>query len=84
MVGVKPNLLKYWFTDPRLAYILLFEGLAPYQFRLNGPHAWVGARDALLDMARRTIENSRTRQPAETMKSKPINKFLYYLNMMKS
>uniref|UniRef100_A0AAF5PK86 Flavin-containing monooxygenase n=1 Tax=Wuchereria bancrofti TaxID=6293 RepID=A0AAF5PK86_WUCBA len=84
MVGVKPNLLKYWFTDPRLAYILLFEGLAPYQFRLNGPHAWVGARDALLGMARRTFENSRTRQTAETMKSKPINKFLYYLNMMKS
>ncbi|VDO24413.1 unnamed protein product [Brugia timori] len=83
MVGVKPNLLKYWFTDPRLAYILLFEGLAPYQFRLNGPYAWVGARDALLGMARRTFENSRTRQTTETMKSKPINKFLYYLNMMK-
>lgn len=35
MFGAKPNLLKYWFTDPRLAYILLFGGMAAYQFRLN-------------------------------------------------
>lgn len=35
MFGAKPNLLKYWCTDPRLAYSLLFDGMAPYQFRLN-------------------------------------------------
>ncbi|VDK82540.1 unnamed protein product [Litomosoides sigmodontis] len=83
MFGVKPNLLKYWCTDPRLAYSLLFDGMAPYQFRLNGPHAWNGARDALLGMAKRTFENSRTRRTSETMKSTPINKLLYFLKMMK-
>ncbi|CAG9536310.1 unnamed protein product [Cercopithifilaria johnstoni] len=83
MFGVKPNLLKYWFTDPRLAYTLFFNGMAPYQFRLKGPHAWIGARDALLNMTRRTFENSRTRRTPETMKSKPINKLLYLLIIIK-
>ncbi|EFO17427.2 hypothetical protein LOAG_11072 [Loa loa] len=83
MIGAKPNLLKYWFSDPRLAYTLLFEGLAPYQFRLNGPHAWAGARDALLGMAKRTFDNSRTRRTPETMKSTPINKFFYFVKMTK-
>ncbi|KAM3728784.1 Flavin-containing monooxygenase [Dirofilaria immitis] len=81
MIGVKPNLLKYWFTDPRLAYTLLFEGMAPYQFRLKGPNSWDGARDALLGMAERTFENSRTRRTPETLKTKPINKFWYYLKL---
>ncbi|KAL3990195.1 Flavin-binding monooxygenase-like family protein [Acanthocheilonema viteae] len=82
MFGAKPNLLKYLFTDPRLAFTLFFDGMAPYQFRLNGPHAWSGARDALLGMARRTFENSRTRRTLETMKATPINKLLYFLRMI--
>uniref|UniRef100_A0A0R3RRI2 Flavin-containing monooxygenase n=1 Tax=Elaeophora elaphi TaxID=1147741 RepID=A0A0R3RRI2_9BILA len=80
--GVKPNLLKYWFTDPRLAYTLLFDGLAPYQFRLTGPHAWIGAREALLGMAKRTFDNSRTRRTPDTMKSTPPNKLFYNFKIM--
>lgn len=47
-IGVKPNLLKLAFTDPKLFWALFFGPSLPYQYRLQGPHAWQGARDAIL------------------------------------
>lgn len=37
--GMKPNLLKYFFTDPNLWWGLLTEPAIPAQFRLDGPGA---------------------------------------------
>ena len=35
-VGVKPPLLKYFFTDPELWRALMFGPSVPYQYRLEG------------------------------------------------
>ena len=35
-VGVKPNLFKYFFVDPKLWFKLYFGPSLPYQFRLKG------------------------------------------------
>ena len=36
MIGVKPNLLKYFFTDPKLWWHLFFGPCVAYQYRLKG------------------------------------------------
>ena len=35
-IGAKPNLIKYFFTDPKLWWKLYFGPCVPYQFRLQG------------------------------------------------
>ena len=35
-VGVSPPIWKYLFTDPKLAFALIFGPSAPYQYRLTG------------------------------------------------
>ncbi|KAL1241844.1 Flavin-containing monooxygenase [Trichinella spiralis] len=62
MIGTKPNLWKYWRTDPKLAFKLLFGPCVPYQYRLEGPHAWHGARDAILNVWDRIRYPTQTRQ----------------------
>ncbi|XP_035829107.1 flavin-containing monooxygenase 5 [Aplysia californica] len=62
MVGCKPNLLKYLFTDPRLFWALFNGPGVPYQYRLEGPDAWPGARHAILT----TMD--RVRKPFQTRK----------------
>ncbi|XP_054706185.1 flavin-containing monooxygenase 5-like isoform X1 [Uloborus diversus] len=47
-LGVKPNLLKLFFTDFQLFIKLLFGPCLSYQYRLEGPHKWDGARDAIM------------------------------------
>lgn len=47
---VRPNLLKYLFTDPVLWYKLVFGMFVAYQFRLEGKNSWLGARDAILNV----------------------------------
>ncbi|VDK47540.1 unnamed protein product [Anisakis simplex] len=76
LINVKPNLFKYMFTDPNLTRVLIFHGLASYQYRLVGPNSWSGARKALMTMEERVFEVTRTRRTMETLKSKPCNKFL--------
>ena len=73
LVGCKPRLLKRLLTDPQLGSRLLFQGLVPYQFRLDGPHAWSGARDAIMGMERRMVENTR-RKPLEGKQQKEKTK----------
>lgn len=46
--GVKPNLIKYFFTDFPLFLKLVFGPSVPYQYRLEGPHKWEGAREAIM------------------------------------
>lgn len=46
--GAKPSAMDYLTKDPTLALSLFFGPCLPYQYRLQGPHAWEGARDAQL------------------------------------
>ncbi|KAL3191830.1 hypothetical protein MRX96_059561 [Rhipicephalus microplus] len=53
VIGVKPNYLKLLLTDPRLYYALVTSPVLNYQYRLQGPHSWEGARDAILGFQER-------------------------------
>ncbi|CAJ0959373.1 unnamed protein product, partial [Mesorhabditis belari] len=77
MIGVRPKLWTRWVKDPALAFVLSFHGLAPYQYRLDGPNSWPGAREALLEMDERVFETTRTRRTKETMESRPFSKIKY-------
>ncbi|NXT86496.1 FMO5 monooxygenase, partial [Anhinga rufa] len=60
-VGVKPNLLALFLTDPKLALEVLFGPCTPYQYRLRGPGKWDGAREAILTQRQRVIRALQTR-----------------------
>lgn len=61
LVGCKPNVSSYMFSDPKLWYALLFGPCFPYQYRLEGPHSWPGARDAILNAGFRIKAPLKTR-----------------------
>lgn len=52
-IGVKPSLALLAIKDPQLALRLLVGPSLSYQYRLQGPHAWPGARDAILSYEER-------------------------------
>ncbi|XP_054689365.1 flavin-containing monooxygenase 5-like isoform X2 [Grus americana] len=60
-VGVKPNLLALFLTDPKLALEVVFGPCTPYQYRLRGPGEWAGAREAILTQRQRIIKPLQTR-----------------------
>lgn len=53
LIGAKPNLKRMAVTDPVLYRHCVFGPCLPYQFRLEGPHSWEGARRAILDFPKR-------------------------------
>lgn len=59
--GAKPSLLKMAFTDPQLFWACLNGPCFPYQYRLQGPHSWPGARDAILCYEERVMAPLNTR-----------------------
>uniref|UniRef100_A0A8V5HG01 Flavin-containing monooxygenase n=1 Tax=Melopsittacus undulatus TaxID=13146 RepID=A0A8V5HG01_MELUD len=60
-VGVKPNLLTLFLTDPKLALEVAFGPCTPYQYRLRGPGKWDSAREAILTQRQRIIKPLQTR-----------------------
>ncbi|XP_054707668.1 flavin-containing monooxygenase 5-like [Uloborus diversus] len=54
-IGAKPNLTKYFFTDPRLFFKLWFGPCLSYQYRLRGPHKWECARKAIMTCKERML-----------------------------
>ncbi|NWR19883.1 FMO5 monooxygenase, partial [Emberiza fucata] len=54
-LGVKPNLLSLFVTDPKIAMEVAFGPCTPYQYRLRGPGAWAGARAAILSQRQRMV-----------------------------
>ncbi|KAI1716036.1 flavin-binding monooxygenase-like domain-containing protein [Ditylenchus destructor] len=78
LLHAKPNISKYLVTDPKLATRLIFHGLVPYQYRLQGSHKWDGAREAILGVEERVFESTRTRRTPQTEKSKPTNKIFSF------
>ncbi|XP_006887446.1 PREDICTED: dimethylaniline monooxygenase [N-oxide-forming] 5-like [Elephantulus edwardii] len=61
LAGVKPNLLLLFLSDPKLAMEVFFGPCTPYQYRLQGPGKWDGARRAILTQRERIIKPLRTR-----------------------
>ncbi|XP_071948084.1 flavin-containing monooxygenase 5-like [Antedon mediterranea] len=45
--GVKPNLFKIFLRNPAFALRCFFGPCYPYQYRLNGPGKWDGAKNAI-------------------------------------
>ena len=66
--GAKPNLMRIFFTDYTLWYHLFFGPSLNYQYRLQGPHPWCGARDAILGWKDRVEAPFKTRKPDEDEK----------------
>ncbi|XP_033100166.1 dimethylaniline monooxygenase [N-oxide-forming] 2-like isoform X1 [Anneissia japonica] len=60
-IGVLPSFWSYIFTSPRIAMKLAFGTMYPYMFRIQGPHSWNGAMDALLAGPRKTVMATKTR-----------------------
>lgn len=66
----KANLWKLAATDPVLCWALITGPSVSYQYRLQGPHIWEGARNAILTLKERieaplqtclpSLENCRT------------------------
>jgi len=60
-VGVKPNILRLFLNDPKLALQAFLGPCTPYQYRLSGPGQWDGARQAILTQWQRVIRPFRTK-----------------------
>lgn len=60
-IGAKPNLARMFFTDPYLFWLCFTGPSLPYQYRLEGPHAWPGARDAIIGFEERMKTPLQTR-----------------------
>ncbi|GFT37686.1 dimethylaniline monooxygenase 5 [Nephila pilipes] len=63
--GAKPDLLKLLFTDIRLLNKIIFGPSLSYQYRLQGPHAWKGAREAIMTSKERMLWALTKRKPDE-------------------
>ncbi|XP_060083820.1 flavin-containing monooxygenase 5-like [Ylistrum balloti] len=59
--GCKPNLAMLLLKDRQLAMKCIFGPCTPYQFRLEGPGKWGGARDAIFTQMDRTMNSLKTR-----------------------
>ncbi|KAK8762537.1 hypothetical protein V5799_026194 [Amblyomma americanum] len=75
-IGARPNMLKYLFTDHELFRALLGP-CVPYQFRLEGPHRWSGARQAILDSRHRVMYPLNDRCSSFKRKGKGHFTFVY-------
>ncbi|XP_068096013.1 dimethylaniline monooxygenase [N-oxide-forming] 2-like [Hyperolius riggenbachi] len=67
-IGVKPHIWKLFLTDPVLAFKVVFGTCNSYQYRLNGPGKWAGAREAILKQWDRIEKPLKTRIPKQDPK----------------
>nr|XP_042908661.1 dimethylaniline monooxygenase [N-oxide-forming] 2-like [Parasteatoda tepidariorum] len=80
-IGAKPNFYRMLFTDPQLWFKLIFGPSVPYQYRLQGPHPWEGAREAIMKCDERVLWPLK-RKEVERVESSYVRyakKFLYFL-----
>ncbi|XP_042730033.1 flavin-containing monooxygenase 5-like [Lagopus leucura] len=71
-LGAKPNLLLLFLTDPKLAMEVLLGPCTPYQYRLRGPGAWQGAREAIMSQHQRIIQPLKTRHVEQHTSTMPF------------
>lgn len=61
-IGADPSLGLALLRQPKLFWALLTGPQVPYMFRLQGPHAWHGAAQAVLETHQRILTPLRTRR----------------------
>ncbi|KAM4722179.1 flavin-containing monooxygenase 5-like [Rhinophrynus dorsalis] len=81
-VGVKPSVLKFLFTDPKLAWLLFFGPCTPYQYRLTGSCKWAGAREAIMTQHTRIIKPTKTRALNDVMMKKHKSPIPFLLKIL--
>ncbi|XP_070549389.1 flavin-containing monooxygenase 5-like [Ptychodera flava] len=54
MLGVKPSFGQLSLSDPELAMAFEYGPMVPYWYRLQGPGAWPGARDRIVNAMENT------------------------------
>lgn len=62
LFGARPNLFKLFFDDFELWWALMFGPHLAYQYRLQGPHPWPRARDAILSYKQRLLRPLQSQQ----------------------
>jgi len=62
LFGAKPNLLKLFFTDLPFFFKVYFGPCLPYQYRINGPNKWEGAKKAIYTYEERVRSGLATRK----------------------
>ena len=65
MIGCKPDIMKLLLTDPLLAFKCFFGPCTPPQYRLMGPGAWSGAKEAIQKAHSNIIYATKTREIKE-------------------
>ena len=75
LIGAKPHFLKIFLKDPKLWFQLFVGPINPPQYRLNGPHAWYGARTRVMDAWENAMYPTQTRK----LSNKPFFPFLQHL-----
>lgn len=65
-IGVKPDVRSLFFTDPKLAWEVFSGPCTPYQYRLQGPQKWDGARKAILTQRERILKPLKTRPTTDS------------------
>ncbi|KAK6746691.1 hypothetical protein RB195_000142 [Necator americanus] len=58
LVGCKPDLKNLFLSDPSLALQVYFGPYVPYVYRLNGPHTWPEARQAIMSVDERVFKGT--------------------------
>lgn len=65
-IGVKPNFFRMFWRDPKFWYTNVMGVHLPYQYRLEGPGTWKGAREAIETVWERVHAPTQTRKvPSE-------------------
>ncbi|KAJ3599799.1 hypothetical protein NHX12_033753 [Muraenolepis orangiensis] len=77
-IGVRPNILRLFLTDPKLGLKVFLGPCTPYQYRLTGPGRWKGARQAIYTQWDRVAQPFRTRalQEPESRRSGALSLWL--------
>lgn len=60
-IGALPTFKQFMFSDPGLAFRVIFGPALPSSYRLVGPHPWKGARDSVLNCWDTYANATRTR-----------------------
>ncbi|XP_070532004.1 flavin-containing monooxygenase 5-like [Ptychodera flava] len=78
-IGVKPNFLLLFLTNPILAYRCFFGQFTPYQYRLMGPGKWDGAAKAIHTMMDRVRYPTQTRPVKQQRETSYVGSLFTFL-----
>lgn len=78
-IGAKPNMWKMVIKDPKLFLACFDRPCLPYQFRLQGPHAWSGARSAILEYEERIFAFLNSNKKVISKNQENMSKEIYFM-----